>query len=291
MRPTRSTLRSTALLLTLLGASCLQAPPVLDADAEALDLADPPPEDPPDLRGDAARPPDAATPIPPVPDALVRALSAKPYVEDACVAATYSGWPHDALRCTYKAGPLTATVTVADPPAARVAAWIVDSSIEIPRLLALASAQPAAYEAGLLAIAQATLYQSSRIFPLTGGIIEDMGSGYVNYPFEQGVTKGCTTGCYCRINSLHRSELCRYRAARTTETYDACLARLGQSGLTAAWGQQCLQNHADAWLKSRNEHYRAKAFIANSTVVSRCPTPAACTPDQVVAAVKAAFGL
>ena len=224
------------------------------------------------------------------PASLVKLLSPTPYVETSCVAATYPGWPYAAKRCTYTSGPLSASVTVADPSAARAAAWVVDSAVEIPRLQALAGVHQADYEDGLKAIGLAMLNQSSRIFPLTGGIIENMGSGYVNYAFEKGVTKTCSTGCYCRINSLHRTEYCRYRDAKKLETNAACLARVGSSGLTAAWGTECLQGHADAFNQDRNEHFRAKAYIANLTVASRCPTAASCTPAQVVAAVKAGYG-
>lgn len=225
------------------------------------------------------------------PASLIKLLSTKPYVEDRCVSATYPGWPYAAQRCTYTSGPLTTTVTVANPSAARAAAWIVDSATEIPRLSALQGSQQAAYEEGLKAIGLAMLYQSSRIFPLVGGIIEDMGTGYKNYPFEKGITQGCSTGCYCRINSLHRTEYCRYRAAKKIEGESACLARVGTSGLTAAWGAECLNNHASAWTSDRNEHFRAKAYIANQTVASKCPTATSCTPSQVVAAVKTGFGL
>ena len=51
---------------------------------------------------------------------------------------------------------------------------------------------------GLKAIGLAMLYQSIRgSFRFVGGIIEDMGTGYKNYPFEKGITQGCSTGCYC----------------------------------------------------------------------------------------------
>lgn len=225
------------------------------------------------------------------PASLVKLLSSKPYVEESCVSATYPGWPYAAQRCTYTSGPLTTSVTVADPTSARVAAWIVDSAVEIPRLSALQGSQQAAYEEGLRAIGLAMLYQSSRIFPLTGGIIEDMGGGYKNYPFEKGITQGCSTGCYCRINSLHRTEYCQYRAGKKLETESACLSRVGSSGLTAAWGAECLGNHVAAWTSDRNEHFRAKAYVANRTVASKCPTATSCTPSQVVAAVKSGFGL
>lgn len=224
-----------------------------------------------------------------VPKSLVDALDVTPYVEGSCVPATFAGWPYEARTCTYSAGGITTKVTVANPKPARVAAWIVDSSTFIPRLWALRTLAPAQYEAGLKVIAAGMLAQSSRIFPLQGGIIENMGSGYVNYPFYKGVTEGCSSGCYCRINSLHRTEWCAYVALLGSKGYDACIAEVGASGLTAAWGDRCLQNHVDAWTATSNAHFRAKAHRANKAVAAACPTASACTPAEVVAAMKGQF--
>ncbi|MBX7097644.1 MAG: hypothetical protein K1X89_08030 [Myxococcaceae bacterium] len=225
-----------------------------------------------------------------VPASLVTLLSPKPYVEVSCVAATYPGWPYPAKRCTYTSGGITTSVTVADPTPDRVARWVVDSATLIPALQKLKGTAQSDYEAGLKAIGLAMLYQSSRIFPLTGGIIENMGSGYVNYPFEKGITQGCSSGCYCRINSLHRTEWCTYQAGIGAQTKTQCLNQVGSSGLTAAWGAECLGNHVRSWNSDVNAHFRAKAFVANQSVASRCP-PGACTPAQVVSAVKTAYGL
>jgi hypothetical protein len=172
-----------------------------------------------------------------------------------------------------------------------VAAWIVDAMQIIKPLAALEHQNQSQYEEGLKAMARAVLYQSSRIFPLNGGIIENMGGGYVNYIFDRGVTQGCSSGCYCRINSIHRSEYCAYRAYVNAESTTNCLNRIGHSGLTKAWGDQCLSNHIKAWTRDYNEHFRAKAYRASNSVASRCPNSSSCSPSQVVSAVKSALGV
>ncbi len=234
----------------------------------------------------------APAPTPPgsVPASLVSLLSPRPYVEQSCSAASYPGWPHEAKRCSYSSGGLSASVIVANPSAERAGAWIVDAANLIPALARLRTTSRGHYEEGLKAIGLAMLYQSSRIYPLSGGIIENMGSGYVTYAFEKGVTRTCSSGCYCRINSLHRTEWCAYQAGTGRQGYDACLNQVGRSGLTAGWGAECLENHKRAWTSTVNEHFRAKAFIANRAVSARCPGTS-CSPSQVVAAVRSAYGL
>jgi hypothetical protein len=223
-----------------------------------------------------------------VPASLVKALAAKPYVEDECAPTTWKGWPYDAKKCTYSAGGITTSVTVANPTPEQVAAWIVDASIFVPALWKLRAKAPSEWEAGLKEFAKHTLGQSSRIFPLEGGIIENMGNGYVNYPFYRGVTEGCSSGCYCRINSLHRTEWCGYRAFLGPGTYDDCIADVGEKGLTDAWGLECLGNHVEAWTSTKNAHYRAKAWKVNQSVKAACGG-GTCTPAEVVAAVHAAL--
>jgi len=288
-------------------------PPPVRADASPAEIGDGPRgaiadrsattedrrRDPPDsLRTDAAlrpadgpsQPPDATPSGLTVPPALVQSLSAKPYVEQNCQPTTYPGWPYQAQICTYSSGGLTATVTVADPSPDRAARWIVDSASLIPALAKLDGKSPTEYEQGLVAIGRAMLLQSSRIFPLAGGIIENQGAGYINYSFRSGVTTTCSSGCYCRINSLHRTEWCQYQSASGGRTYDGCIATVGSSGFTAGWANECLQNHVQSWTSDVNPHFRAKAFIANKQVASACP-PGACSPAQVVAAVRSAYGL
>ncbi|MBK7861413.1 MAG: hypothetical protein IPJ65_22920 [Archangiaceae bacterium] len=224
------------------------------------------------------------------PASLVTKLSPKPYVEQSCTATTFAGWPYAAKKCTYSSGPLTTSVTVADPEPAAVAKWIVDAAAFIKPLRPLQTSAPAQWEQALGYIALHMLYQSSRIFPLEGGIIEDMGTGYVNYPFSKGVTQGCSSGCYCRINSLHRTTYCEYRSGIGVETQTACLNRVGSSGLTTGWGNQCLQSHIDAWTRDWNEHFRAHAWKANQSVSAACGS-GTCSAQQVVDAVKSAYGL
>ena len=224
-----------------------------------------------------------------VPASLVALLSPKPYVEQNCSSASYPGWPYAAQRCSYSSGGKTTSVTVADPSADRAAQWVVDSASLIPALARLKGSDQGHYEEGLRAIGLAMLYQSSRIFPLSGGIIENMGSGYVNYSFEKGVTTTCGSGCYCRINSLHRTEWCDYQSALGRQSSSACLNQVGSSGYTQGWANECFENHKRSFESPVNEHFRAKAFIANRTVAARFG--GGCSGAQGVAAVKAAYGL
>jgi hypothetical protein len=224
-----------------------------------------------------------------VPPSLIDLLDDPPYVEQDCEPTVYPGWPYSAQECTYSAGGISTSVTVANPPAERVGAWIVDAAAYIPELDALAEIDAAAYEDGLAAIGLHMLYQSSRIFPLAGGIVEDLGGGAEIFPFSDGISDPCSSGCYCRINSLHRTEWCAYRAA-LGDDYDGCIGELGDSGHTDAWAGHCLDNHAAAWNSDSNEHFRAKALLANEAVDASCPR-GACSPAQVVDAVRSAYGL
>jgi len=233
---------------------------------------------------DAADAADAVAPLPPgweaplpAPAAVVAALTYKPYVEESCAPTTYPGWPYEALACTYGGG---LAVTVANPSPERVAAWIVDAASTIPHVAALAARDRARYEAALVVIAKNVTGQSTRIFPLTGQVREDK-----VYRFEKGVTRTCVSGCYCRINSLERTGYCAYVAAHGGEAEAACRARLGASGFTAAWADQCLANHAAAWIKNRNEHFRARLWGVGKALASSLPPPAAADPARVVEAL------
>ncbi len=223
------------------------------------------------------------------PGSLVSMLSVKPYVEQSCSAASYPGWPYPAQNCRYSAGGITTNVVVANPSPERTAQWIVDAARYIPALDRLRDSDRGAYEEGLKAIGLAMLYQSSRIFPLSGGVIENMGSGYVNYNFEKGVTSSCGSGCYCRINSLHRTQWCQYQAGIGAQSYSSCLGQVGSSGFTSGWANQCLENHKRSWESGSNEHFRARAFVANQEISSRCG--GGCSGSQVVQAVRSAYGL
>ncbi len=233
-------------------------------------------------------PADPDAPPPEVPDRLVEVLSVRPYVEQDCADAEFAGWPHEARRCRYTTGGVSTTVVTATPSPERVAAWIVDSARTIPALAGLEDADPDAWVDGLVLIARAVLGQSSRIFPLSGGIIENLGGGYEIYPFDRGVTQGCSTGCYCRINSLHRTEWCAYEAALGGDE-EGCLDRVGRRGLTEAWGDRCLQNHIDAWASDRNEHFRARAWRYARSMAGSCPRADSCRPARVLDALRAAL--
>ena len=231
-----------------------------------------------------------APPAPPtgtldVPAALVSQLNVKPYVEESCTAvdATSLGWPYAAMRCSY-AGQYS--VTVADPSADRVARWVVDSSKMIPALDSLYARDRAHWEQGLAVIANHTLMQSGRIFPLDGTVAED---GFP-YQFHHGVTSTCSTGCYCRINSVSRPEWCHYAAAVYGQSYSSCIATNGNGVLRTAWEDHCLANHKAAWNSDRNDDYRAQAWSANQGISSEFPSPAAASGAAVVSALKDYFG-
>jgi hypothetical protein len=230
----------------------------------------------------------------PVPAAVVRALSATPYVEERCAPTRWTGWPYAAQRCTYRGG---LQVTVANPSPDRVARWIVDGAQQIPAVASLRTRDPANYEACLVRIAQHTMSQSSRIFPLEGDIWE----GEV-FPFLRGVTYGVGTRtgfcgtCFCRINSLTRSQWCTYRAATMGGTESACLASFGgTSGWNVPWSEHCLANHVSAWTQDFNDHYRAQAFWANRVdgatrgIAARVGNPATASGASVLAAVQALY--
>lgn len=215
-----------------------------------------------------------------IPPELIELLSTRPYVEQDCARVDHPGWPYRALRCSYCSGTRCSTVVTASPAPERVARWVIDASRVIPALDRLRESDRASWLAGLRIIARRVMTQSSRIFPLEGGIIENLGSGWVDYPFRMGVTDGCSTGCYCRINGLHRTQLCSYQEAMSHERYDACLERVGSRGLTSGWGNQCQGNHERAWRSDTNEHFRALAWVAQRALVSRCGSR--CTASDVL---------
>jgi hypothetical protein len=220
-----------------------------------------------------------------VPASLVAALGGKTYVEESCASTTYPGWPFPAQRCTYRGG---LVVTIANPTPENVARWIVDASKLIPALDALHQRDRASWEKGLVLIAKHTIGQSSRIFPLAGQVWED-GTAYV---FERGVTKTCSSGCYCRVNSLSRQDWCAYAAkVLGTEDESACLAKYGQttSTLTEPWLSHCFENHKASWQLDRNEHYRAHAWRVNRSIAAKFPNPATASGPAVVTALDGAY--
>jgi len=251
--------------------------------------AAPPSSSPP---ASSSPPPSSSSPpsaVGAVPASLIDALDATPYVEESCTSTSAPGWPYAAKRCSYASGGIHTTVVTATPSPERVGKWIMDSVTLIPSVQALKTRAPSKYEAALRIIANAVMEQSSRIFPLSGGIIEDMGTGSINYPFDRGIAVGCHGGCYCRINSLHRTEWCRYQAGVGAQSYDRCINDIGDSGLTDAWGNRCLQNHVRAWTSDRNEHFRARAWIYQQSIRHACPRGDSCSPDRVLQALREAL--
>lgn len=265
------------------------------ADAEPDPIAAAPASEPPPAATTNETPilpeagtPEAAAPPLDVPASLVKALDGKSYVEDKCESVTAPGWPHAAQRCTYRTN---LVVTIANPPADRVARWIVDASSLIDAVDALHTRDRASWESALLHIAKHTLGQSSRIFPLSGKVWEN-GTAY---EFERGVTKSCGTGCYCRINSTSRQQWCKYAVSvlKTEPAEPACLEKYGQtqSKLTEAWLSHCMENHVASWSVDRNEHYRAQAFAANAIVSAKVKDPKTAKGADVLAALKDAYPL
>jgi hypothetical protein len=216
-----------------------------------------------------------------LPTKVVAKLSAKPYVEDQCIPTTFPGFPYPAQECTYNGG---LRVKVANPPAERVAAWIVDSARLIDVVASLQTRDPGGYESALVVIAANVMGQSSRIFPLFGQVDE----GTV-YTFDRGVTKTCSTGCYCRINSTSRQVYCAYAAAALGENEASCLQNYGTTMFTDAWADKCLANHVVSYRRNRNEMFLARAHCANVAMKAKFPNPALPTPAEIVAALKVYF--
>ena len=225
-----------------------------------------------------------------VPGSLVTKLDVKPYVEQSCKPTTYKAWPYAAQKCTYSMLGLTTTVTTATPPPETVAAWIVDAAAFMPAVWALRYRDANVYKKALKVVADGVLMQSSRVFPLEGGVIEQM-SGMAApsvFNFYHGITQNCTTGCYCRINSLQKQSWCSYKQFLGKQSYTACMGELGSSGLTAAWAEQCLGNHINAWNATVNQHFRAKAHQFQQSIKDTCSTAVSCTPDEVLTALEKA---
>lgn len=160
------------------GASTDSAPPSL-SDSGANDDA---PSSVPDgasvdAAHDGAVADAAPPPLPTPPVALVKCLDAKPYVEQTCTPTTVAGWPHPAQACTYSSPIGTLSVTVADPSASQVATWIVDAGDSIPAIAHLKTSDPTSYLRALQSVATALMFQSSRIFPISGAVGEDQGGG------------------------------------------------------------------------------------------------------------------
>jgi hypothetical protein len=215
-------------------------------------------------------------PLPELPPALVARLSVHPYVEVSCreVDASSLGlaWPYPASSCEGSAGALW----TANPPPARVAAWIVDAMRGVPELERVRVADPQRWQALSLVVAEYVLRQSSRVFPLRGPLVEN-GSIYV---FDRGVSVPCKT-CFCRVSSVLRADLCRYRAHMGEEDELACVDRLGVRGPTEAWLDECLENHRASFRRNHNPHMRARLMALADALTPRA-TPRATPPGARV---------
>ncbi len=232
---------------------------------------------PPGVPDQCPAPPGTVT----VPASLTAALSRKPYTEGTCTATTHPRWPYEAMSCSYTASGVSARVVSANPTPDRVGRWIVDAATLIPALQALKGTAQAEYERGLRGMAQFIIGQSGRIFPIEGIVVEvGICSNGGRCNFDRGVSSPCDTGCYCRINSLHRTTWCKYQESRGKQSYSACLGTFGSRGYTEAWGNHCMENHIQSWNSDTNEHFRAAAYAHNLTIATRCP-PGKCTPAQV----------
>ncbi|RYZ66016.1 MAG: hypothetical protein EOP08_05745 [Proteobacteria bacterium] len=253
--------------------------PTPEADAAARDAA-----------AEAAVPTDAAEAdadaSSPVMQALLAVLDVKPYVEGTCEPTTYPGWDHPAHRCRYDGGGVDGglTVTVANPPAARVAAWIIDSAGEIGALEAIKYRDPEQWIAGLVIVAGNVIGQSTRIFPLEGQVAED-----IVYRFEKGVTRTCGTGCYCRVNSTSRQHWCSYAAAFLGASEQECLTTYSTTRFTQAWANHCLENHSSSWDRDVNPHFHARAYAAHRLLEARFPDPTTAPIADMMAALLEIF--
>jgi hypothetical protein len=78
-------------------------------------------------------------------DDIASCMKAQPYVEESCQVSSFPGWPYDAKDCSYKTPIGTLYVTVADAPAERVAAWVLNATLTVPFTADLQSAHPGAF--------------------------------------------------------------------------------------------------------------------------------------------------
>jgi len=78
-------------------------------------------------------------------DDVASCMKAQPYVEETCQASSFPGWPYDAKDCSYSTPIGTLYVTVADAPAERVAAWVLNATLTVPWTADLQSDHPGAF--------------------------------------------------------------------------------------------------------------------------------------------------
>jgi hypothetical protein len=236
----------------------------------------------------------------PPPASIVSALAGDAFGPD-CARIEHPYWPFEANRCTYAIGDRSFDVVVATPSAERVARWIADASTMIPAVDRLRTRAPDAWEASLRVAARYVMNQSGRTFPIDGIVFEDY-EGPTAYEFKAGVTYGTEGGrertcgdCACRVASLRRTEWCTYVAdglgpdGSNGETYRSCIASLGgERGWNDAWASRCLQIHADAWERDRNDGFRAIFHWVNVHQFGGL-SPEDAPPEAIVRAMAKAF--
>ena len=242
----------------------------------------------------SARPTLSEAPVDAVPATLLKVLETTPYVEVDCKPFEVPGFGAHAKKCAYTAMGLAAEVVIANPSAELTARWLTEASRSCAPLEAIRSSNTDAWERGVRAFARHLRLQSSRIFPLNGAIIEDLGDGPHAFEFDRGVVTPCSKGsCRCRINSLTASGLCRYRASLGVDR-DACNKALSDD---EAWRTQCVENHRAALESGPNEHLRARAFLVGEAVKKKCdarlarPKAVACQPFEIVLLIEDELGL
>jgi len=223
------------------------------------------------------------------PSELVKLLSTKPYVEESCRPADDARFGAAAKRCRYEVMGVAAEVLVANPDAERVARWIVDAAGYVAPLEAVRESDPGAWQRGVVALGRHVRQQSSRIFPIHGEIVEDLGAGPRAFRFDRGVVTPCDKGsCRCRINSLTPGAFCAYLEA-TGGDRAACAAKYQGAGTAEAWRQACVDNHVRAMNADHNDHFRAKALLVGRAVEKRCAR--GCAPALVVVHLEKELGL
>lgn len=226
---------------------------------------------------------DRCNPVSAVPPKVLEMLAPKPYVEVDCKP------EGDGKRCSYSTLGLSAEVLVVDPTAEQVARWIVDAAAFAEPLEALRESDRKAWEKGVLAFARHVRMQSSRIFPMKGDIVEDMGGGAKAYAFDRGVVTPCEKGrCRCRINSLTARAFCRFEEAMGG-AFEACVSRYDGPSGDEPWRARCAENHTRAMQSLHNDHFRAKAFVVGRAVKEACDKRR-CSPDEVVRAIEKELG-
>jgi len=231
----------------------------------------------------------SAVPVrPPPPAALVASIATKPYVEESCVKAPTTELP-TALRCRYEVMGLAAEIVVANPTAEQVVDWAVDAASYAEPLEAIRLSHPEVWLRGVKVFVRHVKYQSSRIFPISGEVIEDLGKGPTRYTFDRGVVTPCERGnCRCRVNSVLPRVYCRFEEAQGGDS-KRCLERYEGPAGDEAWRNACRDNHAKALSTRHNDNFRARAFVVGQRLKERCS--AGCEPERLITMLEKELGL